>query len=295
MNKNNKILLFVLIIVALEAILFSIENYKINIVFKNEGQKITEIQNTLSAVPVLAKAVSVYDIDSNVEIYSKNKNEILPLASLVKTMTVLVALDDYRINSTVTIKPNALEQLGDYGLLAYEKWNVKDLAKFTLVGSVNDGAYALVGNDENFLEKMNSKARRIGMDNFSFFNFTGLDIDEQKAGAYSSALDANIMAIYALEAYPEVFSATVLPEINLKSEVGRIHNVKNTNIILDKIPGLLFSKTGFTNLAGGNLTIIFKDRDDHKIAITVLGSTMDGRFSDMEKLVSVLYNQNYAN
>ena len=292
MNKNskNKILFFILIIVASEAILFSIGNYKTNTVFQNEEKNIVNIGNKFSEVQVEAKAVSVYDIDSNLEIYGKNQNEILPLASLVKTMTVLVALDDYKINQSITIKPNALSQFGDYGLLSYEKWNVKDLAKFTLIGSSNDGAYALVGDSKDFLEKMNSKARRIGMENFSFFNFTGLDINEAKAGAFASAKDANIMASYALRAYPEVFTATVLPEISLKSQIGFVHNIKNTNLILDKIPNPLFSKTGFTTLVGGNLTIIFKNKDEHRIAITVLGSTQDGRFSDMEKLVNVFYN-----
>ncbi|MFA6523998.1 MAG: serine hydrolase [Candidatus Paceibacterota bacterium] len=289
-NNKNSILLFILIIFALEAILFSIGNNKLNNISKNEEQKIVNIKNALTNVQVYAKAVSVYDIDSNIEIYGKNQNEKLPLASLIKTMTVLVALDDYRTNPTITIEPDALKQFGDFGFLLYEKWDVKNLAKFTLVASANDGAYALVGDSKNFLERMNSKARRIGMENFSFLNFTGLDFDEQRAGAYASAKDANIMAIYALKAHPDVFSATVLPEISLKSQVGFVHNIKNTNIILNKIPNILFSKTGFTTLVGGNLTIIFKNKDGYRIAITVLGSTQDGRFSDMEKLVNVLYN-----
>jgi len=288
LNKKNKILFFVLIVFAVEAILFFIGNNKLNNISKNEEQRIIKMRDKLSKVSVLAKAVSVYDVDSSIEIYGKNQNEKLPLASLVKIMTVLVALDDYKTNPTVIIQSDALKQFGDYGLLSYEKWNIKDLSKFTLVGSANDGAYALAQNDINFLEKMNEKAQRIGMENFFFFNFTGLDFDEQRAGAYSSALDANIMAVYALKAYPEVFSATILPQISLKSEIGLVHNIKNTNIILNKIPNLLFSKTGFTTFVGGNLTIIFKNKDGHNIAITILGSTLEDRFSDMENLINVL-------
>ncbi|MFZ2072632.1 MAG: hypothetical protein WAV10_03060 [Minisyncoccia bacterium] len=287
-NNKNYLLVFMLIIFALEAILFSVGNNELNNISKNEEEKKIEMQKIFSNVSVLAKAVSIYDIDSNEELYGKNQNEILPLASLVKTMTVLVALEGYKTTPTITIKPNAINQFGDYGLLSYERWNIKDLAKFTLVGSVNDGAYALVGDDKNFLGKMNLKAKKIGMKNFSCFNFTGLDFDEKRAGAYASAKDANLMAAYALKAYPDVFSATALPEISLKSEIGLVHTIKNTNIILDKIPNLLFSKTGFTTYVGGNLTIIFKNKDSHRIAITVLGSTQDGRFSDMENLINVL-------
>ena len=80
----------------------------------------------------------------------------------------------------------------------------------------------------------------------------------------------------------------------LKSESGFYHTIKNTDYILDNIPDILFSKTGFTPLAGGNLVIIYKNEYGHEMAITVLGSTMDGRFTDVEKIVSTLYNINYG-
>ena len=292
MNPVNKnyLLFFILIIVALEAILFSIGNHKLNTISENEEKRIIKMQNALSQVSVEAKAFSVYDIDFNREIYGKDQNEMLPLASLSKTMTVLNALADYELDHIITISPNAISQFGNYGFFVNEKWNVKNLVKFTLIGSSNDGAYALAENDSDFLRKINTKARKIGMGNSLFLNATGLDIDVEagKAGAYASAYDANIMAVYAFKARPEVFSVTVLPEIILKSESGHIHNIKNTDILLGKIPDLLFSKTGFTKLAGGNLSIIFKNKDGHRIAITVLGSSMEARFSDMEKLVNML-------
>ena len=109
---------------------------------------------------------------------------------------------------------------------------------------------------------------------------------------FRSSEDANMLAIYALKTYPEIFKATTLPKISLKSLSNFTHEIKNTNTITNKIPNLLFSKTGFTELAGGNLTIIFKDKLDHEIAVTVLGSSILGRFSDVEKLVNLIYNQN---
>jgi len=297
MNPVNKnyLLFFILIIVALEAILFSIGNHKLNTISENEEKRIIKMQNALSQVSVEAKAFSVYDIDFNREIYGKDQNEMLPLASLSKTMTVLNALADYELDHIITISPNAISQFSDYRFFINEKWKVKDLAKFTLIGSSNDGAFALAENDNNFLEKINVKARKIGMENSLFLNSTGLDIDVYggKAGAYASAHDANIMATFAFKARPEIFSVTTLPEITLRSESGYIHKIKNTDIIAEKIPNLLFSKTGFTKLAGGNLTIIFKNKDEHRIVITVLGSSIEGRFSDMENLVNVLYNLDY--
>ena len=155
--------------------------------------------------------------------------------------------------------------------------------------SANDGAYTLASSAD-FLENMNNKARKIGAENTLFVNFTGLDIDLNTAGALASAEDVNVMAMYAVRAYPEIFYATRTPEINLASESGFTHNFKNTNVVIDKIPNLLFSKTGFTEIAGGNLVIIFRDKKGNDIAVTVLGSTFDGRFSDMETIVNILYN-----
>jgi D-alanyl-D-alanine carboxypeptidase len=80
---------------------------------------------------------------------------------------------------------------------------------------------------------------------------------------------------------------TTLPEITFKSETKYIHKIKNTNIIIEKIPNLFFSKTGFTTLAGGNLTVVFENKAGHILAITLLGSTKEGRFSDMGKLVEI--------
>jgi D-alanyl-D-alanine carboxypeptidase len=282
LKNKNYLLFFILAVFALEAILFFVGNYKSNEAIKKEEEKIERMQKTLSEVSVEAKAVSVIDVDSGSEIYGKNQNEMLPLASLVKTMTVLVSLSDDNSDSEITISKNALDQEGDCGFLVNEKWKKKNLAELTLIGSVNDGAYALSENVSNFLEKMNNKARRIGMENSSFSSSTGLD------GAYASAKDANIMAIFALKAYPEIFGVTVLPEMNFKSESGLIHNIKNTDIILGEVPNLLFSKTGFTQLAGGNLTIIFKNKEGRNIAITILGSSREGRFTDMQNLTRVL-------
>lgn len=292
MNPVNKnyLLFFVLFIVALEAVLFSIGNDKLNAISENKEKEIIKMQNALSEIPIEAKAVSVYDIDSGREIYGKNQNEMFPIASLAKTMTVLTALAEYGPNRVMAISSEAVGQFGDYGFFVGEEWDVKSLAKFALIGSSNDSAFALAENNNDFWEKMNSKAQKIGMENSLFLNATGLDIDVEagKAGAYASAHDANIMAVYAFKARPEIFGVTILPEITLKSESGYIHKIKNTDVIAEKISDLLFSKTGFTKLAGGNLTIIFKNKDGRRIAITVLGSTLEGRFSDMQNLISVL-------
>ena len=284
MYDKNRQLVIVLAIFALEAIFFSAGNFKLNERDRLEEERIEKIQ------------VSIYNISQNKKIYGKNDDIALPIASLAKIMTVVIALNSYEPDGVISISQNAVNQAGNYGIFVNEKWKVYDIAKFTLISSANDGAYALwENNPNNFLDKMNNKARKIGMEQSFFLNFTGLDIVDKaglpaQAGAFASATDVNTMAMFGLLSYPEIFSVTTLPEINLKSESGFVHNFKSTNIIVDRIPNLLFSKTGYTEVAGGNLVIIFKDKRREEIAVTILDSTFDGRFSDMEKIMEILYN-----
>ncbi|MFH1608930.1 MAG: hypothetical protein ABH951_02870 [Patescibacteria group bacterium] len=287
-KTNNYLLLFILACLALEAIFFFIANFKSNEIYRIEEEKKLKTELLFSNLELEAKAFSVYDATEQKEIYGKNQYKRLPIASLTKTMTVLVALDNYNLEDQIKISDSDLKKEGDNGLFLNEKWKVSDLAKFSLILSSNDGAFALTHNDKFFIEKMNIKAKEIGMINTLFLNSTGLDINSETSGASASALDVNIMNINAFQIYPEVFSSTALPELIIKSDSKISHDVKNTNLIIDKIPNLLFSKTGLTQLAGGNLSIIFINKENHEIAMTVLGSTIDGRFSDMEKLLSVL-------
>ncbi len=293
-SDNNYFLYFILFILAVEAILFSIGNNESNVAFIKIESKLVKIQNVLANAPIEAKAFSIYDQTLNIKIYGKNDDTEMPIASLAKILTVVTALSGKHQDDIVSISLNALKQETNYEFFVDEKFKIKDLAEFTLVGSANDGAYALAENTDNFLEKVNEKARKIGMENTLFFNSTGLDVDDVFAGVYASAQDVNVMAMYALKAYPEVFSVTVLPKIKIKSESSFDYSIKNTNDILGKIPGILFSKTGFTPLAGGNLTIIYKNKYKHNIAITVLGSTVEGRFSDMEKIIDTLSDLDYG-
>jgi len=289
-KTNNYLFLFILLFIALEAIFFFIANFKSNELYKKQEEQKIKIENMFFNLDLNATAFSVYDITEQKEIYGKNQYKKLPIASLAKIMTVLVALNNYSAEDEIEISYDALNQTGDNGLVLNEKWKVIDLVKFSLILSSNDGAKALTKNDKVFIEKMNKKSKEIGMVNTVFFNSTGLDIDEKTSGAYSSANDMNILNKYALKVYPEVFKNTIFSEIKIKSQSGFEHDVKNTNLIVNKIPNLLFSKTGFTKLAGGNLSIIFKNKENHEIAITILGSSMDGRFLDMEKLVEISYN-----
>ncbi len=261
----------------------------------NETSEATPVF-TLAANQVAADAVHVYDLKTGQTLYEKNANTALPLASITKLMTTLVAYELVPNETPITIsRAAALQQSG--GTLTWgEEFTVKELADFALLSSYNSAAYALasaVGAElgdkdptEQFIAGMNIKAEELQLSTLKFLNPTGLDISATEAGAYGSAKDVSHLVGYIYTTYPEILSATTISGMRLYNTSGTHHDGENTNESFGRIPNLLGSKTGYTDLAGGNLTVIFDAGFNHPIVITVLGSSRTKRFSDVETLVA---------
>ena len=253
-------------------------------------KKKEELRQTLSLLPLKAQAVYVFDSTERKTIYAKNEKEVLPIASLAKIMTGILVMKDTE-KTEVEILAEDLKEFGNHGLNIGEIFKKEDLLVFTLLLSSNDSAKAL-GRDADFVERMNSYAKENNFHNTSFLNPTGLDVRDESS-AQSTAQEITELALRALRLYPDIFKQTALKEVYITSLSGVVHDADNTNIILDKIPNPIFSKTGFTKKAGGNLIVIFKDSRGHEISVVVLGSTREDRFTDVEKIVNVVYNTSY--
>jgi len=119
-----------------------------------------------------------------------------------------------------------------------------------------------------------------------FINPTGLDTNKTISGGYGSARDAAKLLEYAVINMPDIIESTRHTAINFESLSDINHRATNTNSSIDTLPGLIASKTGYTDLAGGNLVIAFDAGINRPIIISVLGSTQSGRFEDIEKLVN---------
>ena len=170
---------------------------------------------------------------------------------------------------------------------------MRDLLDFSLMTSSNDGVTALSEAVEASVgipmaQLMTNRARALGLKQTYVLNPTGLDEHEQFfSGAYGSAKDMGILLAHIANYNPGALEATTASDrvfVNLDSKEFVAHN---TNNVTGNIPGLSASKTGFTDLAGGNLAVAFEPEPGHTIIVVVLGSTIDGRFSDVEKLVRV--------
>jgi D-alanyl-D-alanine carboxypeptidase len=211
------------------------------------------------------------------------------MASIVKVMTAIVSLEAMPNGAIITISKNALDEEGDSGLLLGEKWVLPDLIQFMLTVSSNDAARAVAlaqGTDpSSFVEAMNKKAADLGLGNTHFSNATGLDLNPDLAGASSSVEDIAKMISYGFLNHKDIFATTSFAETSLTSESGFIHKLKNTDDLLNSVSNILASKTGFTDLAGGNLAVVFKTPSGRILSAVVLGSTLEGRFNDIKKLI----------
>ncbi len=250
-------------------------------------------------ISIKANAAYVYDLAENKVLFSKNEQSQLPLASLTKLMTALVASELISSDSIITIKENSILIDGDNGFHINERWKFKDLLDYTLLVSSNDGANAIAINAGSFINdikqedvrlrfiyKMNQTAESLGLTQSYFINESGLDTNTQISGGYGSARDVASLLSYIISNKPQLLGATVYQTLNFVSEDKFIYNATNTNPTVGDIPGLIASKTGFTDLAGGNLAIAFDAGINHPIVVVVLGSSFEGRFRDVERLVN---------
>jgi len=237
-----------------------------------------------------ATAYLAYNPQTGEIIANQNEKKVLPLASLTKVMTVLAVSDQLKPQARITTTEDGPELTG--GLHKDEQWQMASLIALTLVSSSNEGATALAQaatSTEDLVRLMNEKAENLNLGPLYFTNPTGLD-DDPAPGGQGSALAVAKLFSYVLENKPELLTATREAVITERSLDGLPHTVLNTNTIVNQIPGLIASKTGYTERAGGNLAVVANIGLQRPIVFVVLGSSKDGRFLDMQKLTQATIN-----
>lgn len=255
--------------------------------------------DAFEGLSLTAKGAVVVDIQSGATLYALNPDIQLPLASLTKIPLTLVVSEVLSPDAVITIPRDTAPKGSAERLAKGERWRVQDVIDFTLIASSNAGAEILAeAADEPLrarwhdapagkaaLWRMNRFAEELGLTHTYFLNVSGLDESSTLAGAYGSARDVAATFMYALSKNPSAFSGTAEGGVHLMAANGRGKTAAfNTNEAIDDIPGLVMGKTGTTDLAGGNLAVVFDAAPAHPIVAVVLGSTRTGRFEDMRQL-----------
>lgn len=228
-----------------------------------------------SAPEITAKAGLFIETKNGDILYAKNIHQRLPIASLVKVMTVLIALEHKSMDDQFIVSKNAADIEPDKMLLiAGEKLTLRELLDGIFLVSANDAAEVLAedttGSRKEFIKLMNDKAKQLGMKDTFYANPTGLDEDNNNS--YSSAYDLAILTRYLIRNYPEVVDISSTEHIFLpQTSTHQDYDMYSGINLLTTYPGVVGFKTGYTPEAG--LTLITLARvDGHEIIGILLGS-----------------------
>ncbi len=253
------------------------------------------VDATDSAAPN-CRAALLMEASSGKLLYEKNIDEKLPIASVTKVMTLLLvmeALDNgsLKLDDTVTVSENAAGMGGSQAYMEPgEQMSVHDMLKAVVVSSANDGAVALgehiAGSEKGFVDKMNARARELGMTNTEFVNITGLDNTEVH---YSTARDVAIMSRELIK-HEQIFNYTT---IWIDSIRGGKFGLSNTNKLIRFYPGANGLKTGSTSKAKFCISATAKKNNMQLIAVILGSPSGNDRFAGAKRLFDYGF-ANYA-
>lgn len=245
---------------------------------------------------ITGEYVSLYNMNEDILLYSKNDTKKTSTASLTKMMTTLVAIEEIdNLDKIVTIKERDFEGTVGYskaGFKVGDKVTYRDLLYGIILPSGADAVNAVVNNTlgyDKFIKKMNETAKKIGMNDTSYANPVGKD-DENN---YSTSNDLAKLLKYALknETFKTVFTTKNYKTsngLNLESTVNRYENILNTN----EIKG---AKSGFTKDAGRCLASITTLNNVDYLLVVINSSTISP-YNAVKDTITIYdyYNNNYG-
>ncbi|MBZ4682966.1 MAG: hypothetical protein PWP46_45 [Fusobacteriaceae bacterium] len=250
-------------------------------------------------VIVNADYVSKLTMDTNGNIID-GKNIYLkhPTASIAKLMTSVIVVDEIRNgnikwNDKVKISLNAAKVGGSrISLNIGEVVTVKDLLYATLIYSANNAAYALAEytykDVEKFVEKMNEKAKELGLKDTKYYTPTGLPSDMTGKGMdISTAYDISKLSLEIFKNYKEIMEIVKLKTAKIKNNK---YTIETRNNFLKKDLGVVGLKTGHHDSAGYNMSVIV-DRENFDIILVILGAPSEkNRDEEIEKEINYVYD-----
>ena len=222
-------------------------------------------------------------------LFAKDEHTPREGASVTKVMTLLLtmeAIDSGALSydDTVTGSAHAASMGGSQiWLKEGEQMRAEDLIKAVCVVSGNDAAVALgehlAGSEEAFVERMNARAKELGMNDTHFLNCTGLPAEGHVTSAYDIALMSRELILH----HPDIRRFTTIWMDSLR---GGESLLVNTNKLVRFYPGATGLKTGSTSSAKYCISATAEKDGMELIAVVLGGSTSDKRFADAKTLLN---------
>ena len=223
---------------------------------------------------VPCQAAILIDEDSGTVLYEKNADESRPIASITKIMTLLLTFEALEagkvsLSDIVPVSEHAYHMGGSQiWLEPGEQLTLDEMLKAICISSANDAAVAVAefigGSEPVFVERMNARAKELGMQSTTFRNACGLDED----GHLSTARDVAIMSREMLLNHPEIENYCTVWMDTLR---GGATQLVNTNKLLHRYNGITGLKTGTTGGAGVCISASAA-RDGLRLVAVILGA-----------------------
>lgn len=245
-------------------------------------------QTQTNNLNISSKAAMAINEKTGEVLYAKNENGLLPMASLTKIMTAVIFLEtntpwdkvvtyqagDNAIGSRLYISPG-------------ETLTVKDLFFTALAGSANNATNALARSTglsrEEFIKRMNDKAREWGLSQTKFVDVTGLD-----PANVTTISEYAILASRALKDFRILQGTTTGTYSFTTINTGKAHTIINKNKLIGSSWYITGIKTGYLDEAG--YCLMAKARKDKysspDVITVVLGAGSDTvRYQETEALI----------
>jgi D-alanyl-D-alanine carboxypeptidase len=228
-----------------------------------------------------ARSIVVHDLNANKNIYEKNPEQKLGIASLSKLVTVKVLKDNFELNAITQITEESAKYEGStISFKEGEIYTNRDIFKAALIASNNQGLYAIQDHKKT-VDQMNKFAEKINLQNTRFSNPAGFDIN---GGNISTASDlVTISRIFFEDNELKDFAGIQKTEIKELRENRNI-TITNTNELLpnSNFP-IIAGKTGTTPMAKQNLILLI-EKNGQRYLIIILNS--EDRYSDAIKILN---------
>ena len=213
---------------------------------------------------VSAQRAIVLDAATGRVLYERNADEQSLIASTTKIMTALIVCQQCNVLDRVKIPKEAVGVEGSSMYLREgEVLTVQELLYGLMLRSGNDAAAALAiwcgGTIEGFAQRMNDKARELGLEGTHFVNPHGLDAPDH----YSTARDLAVLTAYAMT--DPIFARTV----GAKTVTVGERVLTNHNKLLWQLPGCEGVKTGYTRAAGRILVSSASRKGRRLVCVTI--------------------------
>ena len=238
-----------------------------------------------------APSCLLMDAATGTVLYEQNADEQLAPASVTKVMTLLLvmeAIDRGQLgwDDLVTASAAAAAKGGSQVYLEEnEQMSVHDMVKCVVVSSANDCATALAeavaGSESGFVERMNSRAQELGMENTHFANCTGLDDEAGADVHYTTSRDIAIMSRELLKHEGIREFTTIWMDTIRDGTFG----LSNTNKLVRFYTGTTGLKTGFTKSAGYCMSATAERDGMELIAVVMHCESSTDRFESAKALL----------